>query len=116
MRSKIGCVDRVHADRHAVEAGGLERRGESVEQMAVGGQREVERFAARWCAEPAKLADQIDQSAAQQRFAAGEPDLGDAQIDEQPDDAQVFIDRELGILGAQSRRCGNRRTCSCSGR
>ena len=40
------------------------------------------------------------QPAAQQRFAAGEADLGDPQVDEKPDDAQIFVDGEVGVLGA----------------
>ena len=38
-------VDRVHADGDAVEAGGGQRRGERFQQMAVGGERDVERVA-----------------------------------------------------------------------
>ena len=38
-------VDRVHADGDAVQAGSLQRLGERLQQMAVGGQRDVERVA-----------------------------------------------------------------------
>ena len=67
--------------------------------MPVGGERQVERLAGDG-AQAGKFADQIDQAAAQQRLAAGEADLFDAEVDEKPDQAQVFVDGEFGILGA----------------
>ena len=67
--------------------------------MAVGRQRQVERFAGDG-AQTGQFPDQIHEPAAQQRFAAREADLGYPQVDEKPDDAQVFVDGELGVLGA----------------
>ena len=43
-------IDGVHADGDAVESGVFERRGQGIEQMAVGGEREVERARRMECA------------------------------------------------------------------
>ena len=67
-------------------------------------------------AQAGEFLDQVDEAAAQQRLAAGEADFLDAQSDEEPDQAEIFVDGKFGILGAVIRRCGSRRTCSCSGR
>ncbi len=45
--------------------------------------------------------DQFDQAAAQQGFAAGEADLFDAEADEELDEAEVFVDRQFGVLCAE---------------
>ncbi len=42
--------------------------------------------------------NQLNQPVAQQRFAACEPHFGDAQAYKKLDEAQVLVDRELGIL------------------
>ena len=83
MRSKVARIHGVHADRDAVEPGRLERRGERLQQMAVGGERQVERLARRG-AQARQFLHQLDHAAAQQRLAAGEPHLGDAQADKEP--------------------------------
>ena len=44
--------------------------------------------------------NQFDDIAAQQRLAAGEADFGDAETDEEADEAEVFVDGQLGILRA----------------
>ncbi len=82
IRLKSRSFDRVHTDRHALQAGGLQRGGQPPQQMSVGGQRQVQRLAPQ-SAEGGELPHQLDQPTAQQRFAAGEADLGDAESDEE---------------------------------
>ena len=48
-----------------------------------------------------ELLDQLDQAAAQQGLAAGQAHLFDAEADEEPDEAEVFVDAEFGILRAE---------------
>ena len=67
-----GVVERVERYRHAVQASVFQRLRFFREQRAVGGQREVERFAA-WSAQFREHADQPFKVFAQQRFAACEP-------------------------------------------
>src|SRR5579863_2943109 len=66
-------IDGVHGNGDAGEAGGFERLGEIGEQVAVGGERDVERFggASVRLAELGKVADELDHAFAQQRLAAG---------------------------------------------
>ena len=59
MRSKVGSSTASMLTVTRVEAGGLERRGEGVEQMAIGGNRQVERFAGDG-AQAGQFPDQID--------------------------------------------------------
>jgi hypothetical protein len=92
-------VDGVHADCHAVEAGVLERLCKRLEQVAVGGEREVKGIT-RQGAEAREVANQVDQAAAQERLAAGKADFGDAQPNKQLDEPEVLIDGQLGILRA----------------
>ena len=49
---------------------------------------------------PRELFDHLHQAAAQERLAAGKSDFGDAETDEEPDEAQIFVDPQLGILRA----------------
>ncbi len=63
-----------------------------------------------------QILDQLDQAAPQQRLTAGEPHLFDAEAHKQLDQAEVFVDCKFGILCADARPSGSRRTCSCSGR
>ena len=56
-------VDGVHADGYAVQARVFQRLGQVGEQVAVGGQGDVERFASSG-AEPGKVADEIDDARA----------------------------------------------------
>ena len=67
-------AQRVEADGDAMEAGGSERVGLIGEQNAVGREREVGEAGL-----PGEHADQARQLAAQQRLAAGEADLVDAE-------------------------------------
>ena len=73
--------------------------GQRVEQMAVGGERQVKRIAGER-AQTRQLLDQLSQPAAQQRLAAGEADLLDSQADKELDEAEVFVDAQFGILRA----------------
>ncbi len=93
-----GRVHRVHADSDAMEAGGAQRDGERLEQVAVGGESEIERVAGLG-AQAGEFLNHLDEASAQQRLAAGEADLGDAEGDKKPDEPQILIDGELGILG-----------------
>ena len=67
--------------------------------MAVGRQRDIQRRH-KLRAELGSLADKIQQALTQQRLAASEPDLLNAQGDEDTQDAGVVRDRQLGVLGA----------------
>ena len=68
--------------------------------MAIGGERQVERVAFGG-AQARQFLNQLDQAAAQQRLAAGEANLVDAQVHEQLDQPQVLFDRQFGILRAE---------------
>ena len=105
--------DRVEADVDPVEAGVGERLRGAGEAERVGGQRGLD-------AERVGAADDVDQAAAQQRLAAGEPDLADAEaLDadrDQPDDLVVG----QRLVGRAASR-GPRPACSscsagCTGR
>src|SRR5581483_2649539 len=67
-------IDRIHADRDAVQAGLFQRACQVCKEMPVGGDREVERFTSdgTQIAEPAYEFKKI---AAKQRLAAGQSDL-----------------------------------------
>src|SRR5208282_1331373 len=57
-------VYRVHAYRDAIQAGGLQRLGEVLEKMTVGGDRQVERLTVN-SAQAGEFANEFQQSAAQ---------------------------------------------------
>ena len=101
-------IDGVHADGDAIESGAGERRGERFQQMAVGGEGDVERPAgftrietrAVGCIGGAHLrqfGDHLDQAGAQQGFAAGEAHLLDAERDQDAHHSQILGDGKLGI-------------------
>jgi hypothetical protein len=50
------------------------------------------------CARRPVPGDHFDEAATQEGFAAGQPDLGDAEADKDGDQAQVLLDGEFGIL------------------
>jgi len=75
------------------------RLGQFRQRVSVGGDGYIQSIAPGRV-HPGKLPDHVHQAAAQQRFAAGEPDLGDAQVDKQADDAQVVCNGEFGVLRA----------------
>ena len=101
-------VDGVHADGDAVQSGIFERLRQAFEQVAVGGEGDIEGDpAGAWGsigeigrAHLCQLTDHLDEAVAKQRLAAGQPDLFDAQRDEDADHAQVVCDGELGVLRA----------------
>src|ERR1700751_5055968 len=78
--------------------------------MAIGGDSQIERFAAailKWGAigrmAGAQLRDFADEGgevAAEQRLTASETDLLDAERDEDADEAQVIVQRQPAVLGA----------------
>ncbi len=99
MRSKVGASTASMLTVTRCRPAAFSGVGERVEQMAVGGEGEVERLAGEG-AQAGQLLDQFDEAAAQQGFAAGEADLGDAEGDEEADEAEVVFDGEFGILRA----------------
>ena len=92
-------VDRVEADVDPVQARGGQRRGEPVEPDAVGRHRDPRpRF------ERGDPAHDVDQAAAQQRLATGEPHLGDAQADHDGRPRRTSSSSvSISGLGSQSR-------------
>ncbi len=90
-------IDRIHRDGHTGEAGIGERLRHLGQQMSVGGEGDVERLAFERL-HGRQLAHHIDQALAQERLAAGQADLGDAQADEHARHAQVVGDRHLRKL------------------
>ncbi len=94
-----GLVYGVHADGDAAEACVFQGLGEGFEEMAVGGDGDVEAVSARG-APVGEFADHLGQVAAQERLAAGEADFFDAKIDEATDKAEVFAGVEFGELCA----------------
>ena len=96
-------IDRVHRNRHARQAGVGQRLRHFGEKMSIGGDGDVEPLAFDGL-HLAKLAHHLDQSLAQQRLAAGQADLGDAQPDEDARHAQVVGDRHLRKLRAVAAR------------
>jgi hypothetical protein len=104
-------VDCIHADGDAGETCAGERCGERFEQMAVGGEGDVERAAGVVCggggaagveggAELGELGDHVDQAGAEEGFAAGEADFFDAERDHEADHADVVGDGEFGVVRA----------------
>ena len=65
--------------------------------MSVGRQRQVQRLAPQR-PHPGQFLHQIHQPAPQQRLAARQPHLGDPQPHKQPDQTQILVDPQLGIL------------------
>jgi hypothetical protein len=80
-------IQAVQAHGDAVEARGFQLRGVAREQDAVGRQRNI--VDSR---DAGEIADQIGEVRAQQRFAAGQPDLTHALGDEQPRQAQDLLE------------------------
>jgi hypothetical protein len=82
-----------------MQAGRLEVFGERIEEMAVGGKGQLEGFVPERtkCRE---FADEVEESAAQQRFAAGKTDLGDAEGDKETDEPEVLGSGQFGVLRA----------------
>ena len=72
-----------------------QRAGKFMQQMAVSGNRQVQ-FGALDGAQPRQFAHQLGQIAAQQRFAARQPNLVDAKRDEYTRHAQIILARQLG--------------------
>ena len=92
-------VDGVQADSDPAEAGGFERGGEIFEEMAVGGDGDVEWLTAG-CAPGGEFANHFYEIAAEEGFAAGEADFFNAEGDEVADEVEVFFGFEFGVLGA----------------
>ena len=93
-------IDRVHGNRDAGQAGILERLREIGEQMAVGGERDVERARRRFGvgrAELGEVANEIHDAFAQKRLAAGEANLGDAHPDKHARHAQIVGERQVAV-------------------
>jgi hypothetical protein len=82
-----------------MEAGSPKRGSKRLEEVAVGGEGKIERLPVNG-AKAGEFTDEIDEAAAQERLAAGEADLGDAEGDEKADEAEVLLNAKLGILRA----------------
>jgi len=93
-----GLVDGVHADGDAREACALQRLGELLQEMTVGGDGEVE-FCSGGGAPGGELLHHFEEIAAQEGFAAGETHLFDAERDEAADDAEVVVGFKFAELG-----------------
>ena len=97
-------VERIQADRHPIQPGVGQRPRVPFEQKAVGGQRDVV-DAAR--TQRRQRRDQPCQIAAQERFAAGDAQLADAQVREQPGQPDRLVVGELigggheAVVGAE---------------
>ena len=89
-------IDGVHADGDAAQAGILERLRHIGQQMAVGGERDVE-FVAIGGAQLGQLADEIDHALAQQRLAAGDADFLDSKSDQHARHAQIVGKRQIAV-------------------
>jgi len=94
-----GLIDGIHADRDAVEAGFAQGARKVFEQMAVGGDGDVE-ASSRDGAHRGELFDDGWQVAAKQRLAAGEADFFNAERDEDADQPEIFGSGQLGVLRA----------------
>ena len=86
-------VQAVEAHGHALQPGGLERGGLAHQQRAVGGERQVERLPVGR-AQGGKLADERLDVLAQQRLAAGQPDLAHPVRREQSGQAGDFLEAQ----------------------
>src|SRR5215475_10174116 len=67
--------------------------------MAIGCESKIEGFAGL-APQAAQFLDQVNEAAAQKRLAAGQAHFFDPQIDEKRDEAKIFVNLQLGILGA----------------
>src|ERR1700722_6977860 len=95
-----GCrIDSVHADGDPAQSGTSERVGHFGEEMSIGGDGNVQRVTQRVGAQLGKAFHQGNNVFAQQRLTASEPYLLNAQVDENPDHAQVILHCQLGKLG-----------------
>jgi len=94
-----GRVYGIHADSDAVKAGILQGLSERVQQVAVGGKRQIKRLVPQG-ANVGEAFYEVDEAVAQQGLTAGEPDLGDAEGDKDADEAEVLGDIQLRILRA----------------
>jgi hypothetical protein len=95
--TRVRHIGRVHADGDAAQSGFFERPGQVFEEMAVGGDGEIERLAGGGTP-GGELADHLYEIAAQEGFAAGEADFFDAQGHEDANKAEVIGCFELGVL------------------
>ena len=94
-------VDGVHADGYAIESGVLQRRGQCIEEMSVGGERQVERARRMECADCASSWISSIRPRRSKRLAAGKAHLFDPEAYEELDQAEVFGDRQFGVLGSE---------------
>ena len=96
---KSSPIDGVHADGDAVQAGGGEGGGEGFEEMAVGGDGDVELFAVGG-APDGEFADDFREIATEKRLAAGEADFLNTEGDEDANEAEVVFCGQLRVLRA----------------
>src|SRR5690348_15108634 len=89
----------IHAHGRAAQPGVFERLYHLGQQVAVGGDGDIERLAVEG-AQLRELADKTNQAAAQQGFAAGQPDFLHAKPNHDAHHAQVVGKRQLRVLRA----------------
>src|SRR5262249_16499461 len=89
-------LNRVHAHGHAPQPGGLQGRCQIGEQVAVGGDGQIE-LCAVCGAKPGQFTDKIHQAVAQQRLTAGKPHLSHPKLDENLYQTQVIGERQVRV-------------------
>ena len=93
-------VDGVHRDGDAGQAGIFQRLRHIGQQVAVGGERDVERLAAPCCAACESSRTKSTTPLAQQRLAACETNLRDAHANEHARHAQVVGEGQISVQRA----------------
>ena len=95
-REALG-IDRIHGDRDTRQSGVGEWLRHLGQQMSIGGEGDVERLAFERL-HRRQFPHHVDEALAQQRLAASETDLSDAEADEDARHAQVVGDGHLRKL------------------
>ena len=98
MRSKVDCVDGVHADRDPAQPGSRQGSGHFGQKVSIGSDGKVQRLTGRLGTQLGKLRQQGHKALAQKGLASGQADFFDAQGDEDADDPQVVIHGQFGKL------------------
>ena len=89
-------IDRVHADGDAIETGVFQRLRDLGQQMAVGSQRNF-RLLSLGGAQLSEVANKLHDALAQQRLAAGQANLGDAEANQDARHAQIIGEGQVGV-------------------
>jgi len=89
-------INRIHADRNAIEARIFKRLRQVREQVTIGSDRDIERCGRR-SIELAQFPHEIHDTFAQKRFPARNPNLRDAKRDQDARHPQVVFKWEIAI-------------------